>query len=78
MPAHTWTIQTTAKDVWNKLSLLFDASRNANSHWRLVSVCLCVWLWVWVWVGVVVGVGVAWWVGDWVFAILFVEERAEI
>jgi hypothetical protein len=29
-------------------------------------------------VGVVVGVGAAWWVGGWVFAILFAEERAEM
>jgi hypothetical protein len=29
-------------------------------------------------VGVGVGVGVAWWVGGWVFAILFTEEREEM
>jgi len=68
VPVHTWTIQTTAKDVWNKLSVLFDASRNANSHWHLLSVCVCVCVrvcmcvYVDVDVVVVVGVGVGVWV----------------
>ena len=85
VPVHTWTIQTTAKDVWNKLSLQFDASRKARSHWHLVCVCVCARararsrvLCACVRVRVCVCVGVCVRLGGWVFAILFVEERVEM